>query len=174
MMHKISTVVFSFFLLAVSVQEVAAQKCKYKVDETDPMSEERIRKSKMTMSGRDFVVNFYRKADEFRIEMEVALIGERNFVMPKGTEINLKLGNGDIEKYPAAQEATPLSYVTGDQVATNFSATFYCTREQMQKLATHGFSVVSIKLGDETLTREVGNSKKVEKTKQNANCILSD
>ena len=173
-MQKISTLIFSLFLLGVSIQEVSAQKCKYKVDETDPMSEERIRKTKMTMSGRDFVVNFYRKADEFRVEMEVALIGERNFVMPKGTELNLKLGNGDIAKYTAAQEATPLSYVTGDQVATNFSATFFCTREQMEKLGAHGFKVVSIKLGDETLTREVGNAKKFEKTKQNATCILSD
>ncbi len=173
-MRNLSLVLFSLVVLGISAQEVSAQKCKYKIDEIDLMSNERVRRSKMTMEGRDFVVNFYRKADEFRVEMEVALIGERNFVMPEGTELSLKLGNGEIEKYPAAQKATPLSYVSSTQVATNFSATFYCTKEQMGKLAAYGFRVVSIKLGDETLTREVGNDKKFAKTKENATCILSD
>lgn len=173
-MKSFRIAVLSFLLIGFSIQEVSAQKCKYKVDETDPMSGDRVRRAKMTMDGRDFVVNFYRKADEYRVEMEVALIGERNFVMPAGTELRLKLGNDNIASYKAAQEATPLSYVVGTQVATNFSATFYCSKSQMEELAAHGFKVVSIQLGDETLTREVGKDKKVEQTKANASCILMD
>ena len=173
-MKKLGFALLSIVLLGISAQDLSAQKCKYKIDETDPMSNERVRRSKMTMEGRDFVVNYYRKADEFRVEMEVALIGERNFVMPKGTELSLKLGNDEIAKYPAAKQATPLSYVAGTQVATNYSATFLCSKEQMEQLAAHGFKVVSIELGDETLTRKVGNEKKMAATKNHATCILSD
>jgi len=173
-MKNLGLILFSLMVLGISAQEASAQKCKYKLDDTDPMSNERVRRSKMTMDGRDFVINYYRKADEFRVEMEVALIGERNFVMPEGNELSLKLGNDEIEKFFAAQKATPLSYVAGTQIATNFSATFYCTKAQMEKLAAHGFKVVSIKLGDETLIREVGKDKKVAETKQNATCILGD
>ena len=168
-----------FYVVAFSVTcgwmsvDASAQKCKYLTDETDPMTEERVRRTKMTLEGRDFVVNYYRKADEFRVEMAVALIGERNFVVEEGTELSLKLGNGSIETFLAAQRATPVSYVAGTQVATNYTATFFCTEAQMTLLAEHGFSVASIKLGDETLTRVV-KSKKASDTKDNARCILSD
>jgi len=174
---NISKLIFIFLSLLFSGAyhtEASAQKCKYKVDEVDPMSEERIRRSKMTMDGRDFVVNFYRKGDEFSVEMEVALIGERNFVMPKGTELKLKLGNDEIEEFTAVEKATPLSYVAGTQVATNYSASFSCSRAQMEALAEHGFKVVSIKLGDESLTRLVGKEKKIQQTKHNASCILEN
>ena len=88
-----------FYVVAFSVTcgwmsvDASAQKCKYLTDETDPMTEERVRRTKMTLEGRDFVVNYYRKADEFRVEMAVALIGERNFVVEEGTELSLKLAD---------------------------------------------------------------------------------
>lgn len=151
-----------------------AQKCKYLLDEIDPMTEERVRRCKMTLEGRDFVVNYYRKADEYRVEMEVALIGERNFVVAAGTPLSLKLGNGTVATFEAAQEATPVSYVAGTQVATNYSATFLCSPAAMEQLATHGFTVASIELGDETITRVVGNDKKQAKTQAHAACILGD
>ena len=48
------------------------------------MTDARVRRTKMTLEGRDFVVNYYRKGDEFRVEMAAALIGERNFVVSEG------------------------------------------------------------------------------------------
>jgi hypothetical protein len=153
--------------------DASAQKCKYLTDETDPMTEERVRRTKMTLEGRDFVVNYYRKANEFRVEMAVALIGERNFVVEEGTALNLKLGNGNIETFLAVGRATPVSYVAGTQVATNYTASFSCSEAQMSLLAEHGFSVASIELGDETVTRVV-KSKKATETKENARCMLGD
>ena len=105
----------TFAVLALGALDMSAQKCKYTIDETDPMTDARVRRTKMTLEGRDFVVNYYRKGDEFRVEMAVALIGERNFVVSEGTELNLKLGNGNIEVFKAAQRA-PVSYVAGTQV----------------------------------------------------------
>ena len=152
----------------------AAQKCKYVTDDTDPMTDERVRRCKMTLDGRDFVVNYYHKGDEYRVEMQVALIGERNFVVVEGTELSLKLGNGDIETFLAVQKATPVSYIAGTQVATNYSATFGCTEAQMTRLAEHGFKVASIQLGDETITRVLEKEKKRAATQSHAVCILGD
>ena len=151
----------------------SAQKCKFVTDEVDPMTEERVRRTKMTLEGRDFVVNYYRKANEFRVEMAVALVGERNVVMEEGTALTLKLGNGDIETFLAVGRATPVSYVAGTQVATNYTASFACSEAQMSLLAEHGFSVASIELGEETLTRVV-KSKKASETMENARCMLGD
>ena len=71
-------------MLALGALDMSAQKCKYTIDETDPMTDARVRRTKMTLEGRDFVVNYYRKGDEFRVEMAVALIGERNLWSPRG------------------------------------------------------------------------------------------
>ena len=49
------------------------------------------------------------EADDYRVEMAVALIGERNFVVAEGTDLSLKLGNGEVEVFKAAQPATPVS-----------------------------------------------------------------
>ena len=172
-MKHLLSILFFAGVCTLGAIESQAQNCKYLLDETDPMTEERVRRMKMTLEGRDFVVNYYRKGDAFRVEMEVALIGERNFIVEEGTVLNLKLGNGDIESFAAAQRATPVSYVAGTQVATNYSATFHCTEAQMTRLTEHGFSVASIQLGDETLTRIV-KPKKASQTQENASCILND
>lgn len=153
--------------------DASAQKCKFVTDEVDPMTEERVRRTKMTLEGRDFVVNYYRKANEFRVEMAVALVGERNFVLEEGTALNLKLGNGDIETFLSVGRATPVSYVAGTQVATNYTASFACSEAQMSLLAEQGFSVASIELGEETLTRVV-KSKMASETMENARCMLGD
>ena len=80
----------------------------------------------------------------------------------------MSLGSrGDMEIFKATLRATPISYVVGTQVATNYNATFSCSRAQMGLLAEHGFSVDSIKLGDETVTRVV-KEKKAGKTQDNA------
>ena len=113
------------------------------------------------------------EADDYRVEMAVALIGERNFVVAEGTELSLKLGNGEVEVFKAAQPATPVSYVAGTQVATNYNATFHCTENQMALLAKRGFSLASIQLGDETITRVV-KSKKASQTSAHAACIMQD
>ena len=99
LMKHLSPSGFCVSACALLSLDASAQKCKYLLDETDPMTEERVRRTKMTLEGRDFVVNYYRKADEFRVEMAVALIGERNFIVEEGTELSLKLGNGDIEVF---------------------------------------------------------------------------
>jgi hypothetical protein len=101
------------------------------------------------------------------------MAGERNFVVPKGNELQLKLGNGTILRFPAAEDASPVSYVAGNQVATNFAISHHCTRDQMELLAAHGFRVVSTPIGDETYTLEI-KEKKVSKNAQDAACMLVD
>ena len=168
------TFIFAAFLTGLlSPMALEAQKkCKYDFDEQDPMTEVRVRRNKVKVK-RFFLVNFYRKADEFRVEVEIAMAGERNFIVPQGNELQLKLGNGTILRFPAAEDASPVSYVAGNQVATNFAISHHCTRDQMELLAAHGFRVVSIPVGDQTYTLEI-KEKKVSKNAQDAACILVD
>ena len=167
------SLIFAAFLAVLFSPTVleAQKKCKYDFDEQDPMTEVRVRRNKVKVK-RFFLVNFYRKGDEFRVEVEIAMAGERNFVVPKGNELQLKLGNGTILRFPAAEDASPVSYVAGSQIATNFAISHHCTREQMELLAAHGFpcgehSPSAI----ETYTLEI-KEKKVSRNARDAACML--
>jgi hypothetical protein len=149
-----------------------AQKCKYDFDEKDPMSDVRIRRIEVKLKSY-FIVSYYRSGDDFRVELNVRFVGERNFAVKVGNELQLKLSNGEILSFKAAQDATPLSYVGGTQVMTNYAITHYCSREQMEALAEHGFSVARSQIGDETITMEV-KEKKVDDNAEDAACMLID
>ena len=173
-MHKKLTVLLIASLSIFGLSTIAeAQKCRYDFDEQDPMSDVRIRRMEIKLKSY-FIVSYYRKGDDmYRIELNVAFTGERNFIVPEGNIIELKLGNGEILSFPAAQKATPLSYVNVNQVATNYAITHHCNKEQMEMIAQHGFTVVRTKLGDETITMEV-KKRKVDDTAEDAACMLTD
>ena len=158
--------------LLLSTTGAMAQKCKYDLDKTDPMSGERVRRMEMKHKPY-FIVSYYRKAEDFRVELNVRFVGERNFAVSEGAELKLKLKGGDILTFPAAQQATPISGVNGTQINTIYAITYGCTREQMQRLANEGYTVASAQVGDETLTVEV-KEKEMTDTAANAACMLTD
>lgn len=158
--------------LVLGTTGAMAQKCKYDLDKTDPMSEERVRRMEMKLKPY-FIVSYYRKADDFRVELNVRFVGERNFAVNEGAELKLKLKGGDILTFPAAQKATPISGVNGTQINTIYAITYGCTREQMQRLAEEGYTVASAQVGDETLTMEV-KEKEVAENAAGAACMLTD
>ncbi|MEK0336722.1 MAG: hypothetical protein QQN41_04725 [Nitrosopumilus sp.] len=150
--------------------DVNGQKCKYQLDKKDPMTGERVRRTEVKIKNY-FVISFYRKSDTYRVELNVRFVGERNFAVPKGEKLNLKLKDGSILTMECAQNATPVSYVTSSQVMTLYAMSYICSKEDLQKIANTGFSVASAKVGNETLTYEV-KEKEIPKTAQKAKCIL--
>jgi hypothetical protein len=159
-------------LVLASSSGLSAQKCKYAYDKTDPMTEERVRRSENKLKNY-FIVSYYRKGDSLRVELNVHFVGERNFQVPPGEKLDLKLTGGEILSLSNAQVASPISYVAGSQVMTNYAMSYFCSKEQMQQLARSGFKAASAKLGDETLTVEV-KEKEVGDTGSKAACMLAD
>jgi len=166
---------YLFFILIalaiVNTKETKAQKCKFSFDKTDPMTDARVVRNTIKIKSY-FQVSFYRSGDDMRIELNVNYAGERNFIIPVGTGIDFKLSDASIMTLKSAQKATPVSYVTGTQIMTAYGISFYCSKEEMEKIANGGFSVVRTKLGDETLTYEL-KSKDAEKAAEYATCILT-
>ena len=159
-------------LLLLSCSASMAQSCKYDLDKKDPMTEERVRRNEMKIKSY-FILSYYRKADEFRVELNVRFVGERNFAVQPGAELKLKLADGTILTFPAAQTATPISGVNGSQIATIYAITYSCTRDQMEQLAKEGFAVASAQIGDETAMVEL-KPKEVPGTAEKAACMLVD
>ena len=115
---------FKTFLIVLVIgifsSQMNAQNCKYDFDKKDPMTEERVRRNRYTLKSF-LVFNLYRRGDDFRVEVEVALVGEQNYSVEKGEEVLLKLSDGTLLTLKAADEANPVSYVQGYQVATNYA-----------------------------------------------------
>lgn len=153
-------------------QTGAAQRCKYALDETDAMEGTRVRRMTIKLESY-YALSLYRNADDHRVELNVRFVGERNFKVPEGNELELKLGNNERITLLSAQPASPVSYVTGVQVMTNYAISYFCSREDMQRIANAGLSVTRVKLGDETVTYEVAK-KQSDEISSKAVCILSD
>ncbi len=149
---------------------VLAQKCKYSYDEKDPMSGNTIRRTTVKLQG-SFILHFYRNGDDHRVELNVRMAGERNFMVAEGNELQIKLADGRILSVPAAQAASPVSYVNAGQVMTNYAISHRCSKEDLGAIAASGVTVLRVQLGDETITYEV-KAKDTEESKEKAACLL--
>jgi hypothetical protein len=166
--------VTSIFVLVCSLLSLSAQaqKCKYDFDKVDPMSNDRVRRNTYTLK-EFFIVGIYRKADDFRFELNVRFAGERNFKIRAGDKIEIKLATGTILTLAAAQDASPVSYVATHQIYTRYAITYAISKEEMQQMGEGGFTVVKAKLGDDEVVYEA-SAKVTEKSAAGAKCIVMD
>jgi hypothetical protein len=153
-------------------KSASAQKCKYALDGTDAMEGTRVRRMEIKLEGY-YVLSLYRNGDDYRVELNVRFVGERNFQVPEGNELEIKLGNDERFTLLSAQPSSPVSYVNGVQVMTNYAISYHCSMDQMQRIARTGIAVTRVKLGDDTITYEV-EKKPLEEITSKANCLLSD
>jgi hypothetical protein len=84
------------------------------------------------------------------------------------------LGDGTIETFKLAQDASPTSFVKpgATQVMTSYALTFSCSVDQLRKLGEHGYTVLRTKLGDFEITHEV-KAKRTKETAEKAACMLT-
>ncbi|MBP6391697.1 MAG: hypothetical protein KA175_03200 [Flavobacteriales bacterium] len=162
-----------FVLVMCSIPTgLAAQKCKYALDETDAMTGNKVRRTSVRLESY-FMISFYKNADDHRVELNVRFVGERNFEVPEGNELQIKLANGEIFTVLSAQSASPVSYVASTQVMTDYALSYRCSVEDMKRIASVGVAVARVKLGDETITYEVKKNDVIE-TASKATCLLAE
>lgn len=173
MRNKLFKTATLLVITLLSITEVSAQKqCKYSFDKVDPMSGERVRRNNIK-GNSNFLFALYRKANDFRFETLIRFGGTQDFIVPKGHEMNVKLGNGEIIQLKNADAASPVSYASGVNIMTNYSMSYMATKEQMEQMAKHGFTVVSTKMGNQTYTLEF-KEKNLEKNMEKTVCMLED
>lgn len=167
------TLMLSFFCLAMLIggKELSAQKCRYAFDRYDPVSKERVRSNEV-ISSRDFDLILYRRANDYRIRTFMRLTGVIDFVVPVGHPLTITLGNGEFIEVTNSTIAKPKKKLAGVS-QTEFRLSFKCTEEQMQKIAEHGFNLVSVSFGDYNKFFKP-RKKEFEKNKKKTACLLKD
>ncbi|WP_289053268.1 hypothetical protein [Carboxylicivirga marina] len=160
-------------LLFTSTSITKAQKCNYtheKVDEFSGEVERRILKA----HNFYFKFAFYRLGDDFRLESYVNIPGDQAFLIPEGSQLNLKLGDKSVMELTSIKNATPQSFVSGNQIYSGFAMTYPITKEQLMQIEEVGIKFIRTMLKDESYYDMDLKKKKIEKTKEYARCILMD
>lgn len=170
-MKKALTLVLFVIASVCLPSELLAQKCKYALDKADAMTGAKMRRTSLKLE-RYLFISFYVNGDDYRVELNLSYVGERNFVVPEGNELMIKLTNGEIFNLASVGSASPTSYVAGTQVATDYAISYRCSTADMKRIADAGIAVFRVTLGDETTTYEVKKND-IPETAQKAGCILA-
>jgi len=136
------------------------------------MTNERVRRITYTIKNF-FQISIFRKTDDYRVELTVRFVGERNFKVLAGEKIYLKLADGTILTLSAAQDENPVSYAALGQVMTIYVVSYNISQDEMKQISENGFTVVKVTLGGEELIYETSD-KTIPKTAAGAKCILSN
>ena len=168
---KLKTTILLLIITVCSIK-MNAQNCKYDFDKEDPMTNERVRRNSYKLKPF-FTLSMYRKANENRIEVNVALAGEQNYRVEKEDKIFIKLGDDSLLTLTTADVANPVSYVQGYQVATNYAISYNISKEDVEKISKSGIAVTRLKLAEQEMTIE-SSKREIRKTAEGASCMLVD
>lgn len=157
-----------------------AQRCKFEVDDKDPITDDIIRtiKNRITgpISGITQYYYFYykRSGSNFKIRVEVADYGELKHSIPEKSELIMRTGGGDIIRIYSIAEVFPKTIKDITQVLTVYEVEYEIPEEEMKKIADSG--VVFIRgvdfknaFSDQKIPRAV-----VEQSQINAACLFRE
>lgn len=117
-----------FALSLIGATNIYAQKCE---TGKDPFTGEVTKIYKY----KDNSLIFENKSGNITLTIVNGLDGERNVIIPEGSEVQIKLVNGDILKLKTINDAPPKSQVVGYAVITYYTYTFSVDQATLQKLA---------------------------------------
>ncbi|WP_321308118.1 hypothetical protein [Marinifilum fragile] len=161
------------FVLMSSTSVIKAQKCSYTHEKVDEFSGE-VERRILKQHNFYFKFAFYRLGDDFRLESYVNIPGDQAFLIPEGSKLNLKLEDKSVMELTSIKNATPQSFVSGNQIYSGFALTYPITKEQLKQIEEVGIKFIRTYLKDESYYDMDLKKKKIEKTKDYARCILID
>jgi len=170
---KTKNLLLLVFLLFSIATITKGQKCNYTLEKEDEFSG-KVERRILKKHNSYFKFAFYRLGEDFRLESYVNIPGDQAFLIPEGSKLNLKLGDKSIMELTSIKNATPQSFVANGQIFSGFAMTYPITEEQLEKIEKVGIKFIRTYLKDESYYDMDLKKKKVEKTKNNARCILID
>ena len=174
---KKNILLFTVFAVLIA-GSTFAQKCKFDYDKTDAFSGEKEQRIIMKFGlFSPFVFSFYHKGEDCRLEVYITMSGEQNFILRKGSKLDIKLVNGKIFNLESVDDAAPTSYVGGSanspQIKSNYSISYKISKEQLKEISDAGIQITKTHLqGDSYYDHEM-KSKDIEKTKSAASCMTN-
>jgi len=132
--RKIYIAITLFILLYSYENSLFAQKCKFNVDEVNPISGERLIKT-ATIKAPNLRIAFCRKGDELFIESNIRFSGEKNSKIDSGLVITFRLEDNTLVKFRTKEITYPTSEANQYGIWTYYYLFFYGSKEDFELLS---------------------------------------
>jgi len=163
-------------LLVLQIFISQAQICKYIVNEKDPLTDDIIRtvRTRLTAPTPFYYFTYIRNGADYKFKIEVGDYGDLNSTIPKGSELILRAGNGEIFKMQAIQEAVPTTVKEFSTVFTKYEITYQTSEEAMRAIEASGIKFIRIAdLKNAFKDQEIPEAV-IQISKENAICLFKD
>jgi hypothetical protein len=165
----------AFFILSItSIQ--AQEKCKYKIDKTDPFTNKPIRTidapimyNVITTFQLDFTLE--KIGDDYDIAVYTAIPGTYDDYLEKGDSIMVKFADNSIVTCYAKDRGTPKKSSYGGNAATSYGAIYPISIEKLKTYSTSLATILQINIGARKYTVNI-NDKNSKRLMKGAACIM--
>lgn len=152
----------------------SAQICKYIVNKKDPLTDDIIRTVRTRITGPTpfYYFQYIRNGSDFKFSVEVGDYGELNTVIPEGSELVMRAGNGAVIRMKSIEASSPVVINDFGSKITRYDITFQMTEQDMKDITESGIVFVRIKAMKNTFSDQEIPTAVVEISKANAECIF--
>lgn len=166
--------IITLALLAFIAVNSHAQICKYVVNEKDPITDDIIRTVKTRITGPTpyYYFSYIRNGSDYKFNVEVGDYGELDTVIPQGSELVMRAGNGAVIRMQSIESASPKIIDDYGEKITQYDITFQMTEQDMQNIRESGIVFIRIKEMKNTFSDQQIPTAVIEISKANAECIF--
>ncbi|NQZ77939.1 MAG: hypothetical protein HRT61_17810 [Ekhidna sp.] len=160
--------------LSLTCMLASAQTCKYVVNEKDPLTDDIIRTVKTRLTGPTpyYYFSYIRNGSDYKMRVEVGDYGDLDGVIPKGSQLILRAGNGDVIRMEALNEGSPNVIDDYGSKLTKYDVTYQMTESDMKSIAESGIVFIRISDMKNTFSDQEIPTAVVEISQSNAECIF--
>ncbi len=176
---NLKLVVF-FALLIVSTAELMAQRCKFEVDDKDPITDDIIRTIKTRITGPITGVTPYyyfyyqRVGKKYTFRVEIADYGEFKHTIPEKSELIIRLEDGELIRINSVQPAHPTAIEDFGKELTSYEIFYDIPEADMAKIAKAGITFIRGTDFKNTFSDQRIPKPITIQSKENASCVYND
>ncbi|MEO9870811.1 hypothetical protein [Ekhidna sp.] len=162
---------FALFVMGLGS---TAQICKYVVNEKDPITDDIIRTVKTRLTGPTpyYYFSYIRNGSDFKFQVEVGDYGELDTVIPKGSELVMRAGNGEVIRMNAIESSSPEIIKDFGSKITRYDITYQMSEQNMKDITESGIVFIRIKDMKNTFSDQKIPEAVVQISIDNAECIF--
>lgn len=167
------------FCFLFFVGSVSAQRCKYEVNQEDGITGDVIRTVKNRITGPIAGVSPYyyfyyvRSGSDFKFRVEVADFGEFSHSIPEGSELAMRLSDGEVIRMTSTKVSEPTEIKEYSTVLTGYDIEYQTTEEDMRKITKAGIAFIRATDFKNSFSDQKIPPAVTEQSKFNANCIFN-
>ncbi len=169
-----------FAVLLIGSSSLSAQKCKFIVDDKDPITDDIIRTIKTRITGPISGVTpyyyfyYHRVGKKYTFRVEIADYGEFKHVIPEKSELIIRLEDGELIRINSIQPANPTAIKDFGQELTAYEIFYEIPEADMEKISKAGITFIRGTDFKNTFSDQRIPTPITKQSKQNAICVFED